>query len=225
MASFSLDRLMTMQALDPIVDVLLVRQNGRLTGESYVLLTSTLHVDLSLAKNKSYLGRRYVEVFRARKADYYRAVCAEVIDAGGGPPSHHGYGGHSSYNDYERRDRDHHRERERDRHGGGGGGGGYTAQDIGDTTILKLRGLPFSVQDDDIVRWFDDPALGVSALNSDSVFIVHEGGKPSGIAFVEFASNQEAQAAMAKNKQTMGNRYIEIFPANRSDLERFRARG
>lgn len=218
---------MALQALDPL-DILLVRQNGRLTGEAYVLLTALVHVDLSLAKNKSYIGRRYVEVFRARKADYYRAVCAEVVDAGGGPPSHHGYGGgHSSHHDYDRRDhhRERDRERERDRHGGGGGGGGYTAQDIGDTTILKLRGLPFSVQDEDIVRWFDEPALGVSPLNSDSVFIVQEGGRPSGIAFVEFASNQEAQAAMAKNKQTMGNRYIEIFPANRSDLERFRARG
>ena len=221
-----------MQALDPI-DVLLVRINGRLTGEAYVLLSAAVHIDLSLAKNKSYLGRRYVEVFKARKADYYRAVCAEVIDAGGGPPpSHHGgyHGGHSSYNDYGGDRRDHRDHRERDRHGGGGGGGGgrgggYTAQDIGDTTILKLRGLPFSVQDDDIVRWFDDPAIGVSPLNSDSVFIVQEGGRSSGIAFVEFASNQEAQAAMAKNKQTMGSRYIEIFPADRSDLEKFRARG
>ena len=58
-----------------------------------------------------------------------------------------------------------------------------------------------------------------------SVFIVHEGGRPNGIAFVEFPTPQEASAAMVKNKQMMGSRYVEIFPANRTDLERYRARG
>ena len=48
-----------------------------------------------------------------------------------------------------------------------------------------------------------------------SVFIVHEGGRPSGIAFVEFPNPQEASGAMGKNKQMMGSRYVEIFPANR----------
>ena len=57
-----------------------------------------------------------------------------------------------------------------------------------------------------------------------SGFIGHEGGRPNGIAFVELPNSQEATAAMAKNKQMMGSRYVEIFPANRSDLERYRAR-
>jgi heterogeneous nuclear ribonucleoprotein F/H len=46
-------------------------------------------------------------------------------------------------------------------------------------------------------------------------------GRPSGVAFVEFPTPQEATAAMAKNKQMMGSRYIEIFPANRADLDRW----
>ena len=33
------------------------------------------------------------------------------------------------------------------------------------TTLLKLRGLPFSVNEDDIVKWFDDPALGIPQLD------------------------------------------------------------
>lgn len=37
----------------------------------------------------------------------------------------------------------------------------------GGTTILKLRGLPFSVNDDDIVRWFDDASLGVPPPTKD----------------------------------------------------------
>lgn len=58
-----------------------------------------------------------------------------------------------------------------------------------------------------------------------SVLVVSEHGRPSGIAFVEFPTPQEATAAMGKNKQMMGNRYIEIFPATKADLDRYRARG
>lgn len=58
-----------------------------------------------------------------------------------------------------------------------------------------------------------------------SVLVVMDGGRPSGVAFVEFNSPQEATTALSKNRQTMGTRYVEIFPANRSDLERYKARG
>eukprot|EP00955_Chlamydomonas_euryale_P088968 364426-Chlamydomonas_euryale.AAC.34 len=111
--------------------------------------------------------------------------------------------------------------------GGGAAYGGAppgVTPDAGGTTILKLRGLPFACQDEDIVRWFDD-VQGITPLTNDSVFIVQEGGRPSGIAFVELATPQEASACMVKNRQMMGSRYIEIFPANRGDLEKYRARG
>lgn len=45
-------------------------------------------------------------------------------------------------------------------------------------------------------------------------------GRPSGQAFAEFASAEDAQTAMAKDRQMMGSRYIELFPASREDLER-----
>jgi hypothetical protein len=53
-----------------------------------------------------------------------------------------------------------------------------------------------------------------------SVLIVMDGGRPSGHAFVEFPTPAEASAAMAKHRQVMGTRYIEIFPASRADLDR-----
>jgi heterogeneous nuclear ribonucleoprotein F/H len=57
-----------------------------------------------------------------------------------------------------------------------------------------------------------------------SVFIAQEHGRPTGIAFVELPTSAEAMSAMAKNKQMMGSRYIEIFPANRTDLEKYRVK-
>jgi hypothetical protein len=54
------------QACDP-VDILLVKRDGRFNGEAYVVLASPSEIQLALDKNKSYLGRRYVEVFKAKK--------------------------------------------------------------------------------------------------------------------------------------------------------------
>jgi len=54
------------QGCDPI-DILLVKRDGRNSGEAYVLLGSAAHIQMAVEKNKSYLGRRYVEVFRAKK--------------------------------------------------------------------------------------------------------------------------------------------------------------
>lgn len=45
----------------------MVKREGRFTGEAYVILGSPLLVDVALMKNKSYMGRRYIEIFRAKK--------------------------------------------------------------------------------------------------------------------------------------------------------------
>jgi hypothetical protein len=55
----------------------------------------------------------------------------------------------------------------------------------------------------------------------DSVHIVTDYGRPTGVALVEFASPQEAQVAMSKDKQMMGTRYIEVFVSNRDELQRY----
>ena len=41
------------------------------------------------------------------------------------------------------------------------------------------------------------------------------------MALVEFATPQDAQAAMAKDRQMMGARYVEVFMSSRGELERF----
>jgi hypothetical protein len=49
------------------VDILLVKREGRFSGEAFVVLGSPLQIQMAVDKNKSYMGRRYVEVFRAKK--------------------------------------------------------------------------------------------------------------------------------------------------------------
>jgi hypothetical protein len=46
----------------------MVRRDGRLSGEAYLVLSSPMHVEVGLSKNRTYLGRRYIEVYRAKKA-------------------------------------------------------------------------------------------------------------------------------------------------------------
>jgi len=54
------------QGCEP-VDILLVKREGRFSGEAFVVLGSPLQIQMAVDKNKSYMGRRYVEVFRAKK--------------------------------------------------------------------------------------------------------------------------------------------------------------
>ena len=49
----------------------MVRREGRLSGEAFVVLSSPMHVEVGLSKNRTYLGRRYIEVYRAKKIVRY----------------------------------------------------------------------------------------------------------------------------------------------------------
>lgn len=197
------------------VDILLAKRDGRFSGEAFVVLGSPLQIQMAVDKNKSYMGRRYVEVFRAKKLDYYKAVMAEILD-GTGVPGGRGRGGE--------------RGQYPQQYGGGGGGqyqGGYTNgggrsngyEEGGASTVVRLRGLPYSAQKEDIVRWFED--LQVTPIAADNVHIITDYGRPTGVALVEFTSTQDAQVALTKDKQMMGARYIEVFPSSRDELQRY----
>ena len=49
------------------MDVVLVKREGRLSGEAFVLLPGIMQVEFALGKHKAYLGKRYVEVQLAYK--------------------------------------------------------------------------------------------------------------------------------------------------------------
>uniref|UniRef100_A0A0C9RM99 TSA: Wollemia nobilis Ref_Wollemi_Transcript_11219_1353 transcribed RNA sequence n=2 Tax=Wollemia nobilis TaxID=56998 RepID=A0A0C9RM99_9CONI len=120
-----------------VVDVLLVHKQGRFSGEAFVVLGAPMQVDFALQRDRQNMGRRYVEVFRCKKQDYYNAVAAEVNEPkvdDGAPPS--GYSKGSS-------DKDH----------------------MEHTGILKLRGLPFSATKRDIIEFFRDYDLSESNVH------------------------------------------------------------
>nr|CRZ25416.1 Bm10720 [Brugia malayi] len=77
-------------------------------------------------------------------------------------------------------------------------------QDTPYNFVVRLRGIPFSATNNDVKEFF-------SGLEVADVVIDKElGGRPSGEAFVRFASKQHAEMALERNRNNMGSRYGKI---------------
>ena len=190
-----------------VVDVLMCRKNGRMSGEAIVVFPSAFNAQMSLQKNGQNMGRRYIEIFPATKQEYYKAI-AQTLEGGGGKGGFGPEGGPGADG----------------AEGAGGpmGGGGPPPRDVEHTGILKMRGLPFEATKENIIEWFGDAAVQPPvALEADSVLICQNfSGRPSGVAFARFAGAEEAQAAAAMDRKMFGRRYVELFPAQPEDWER-----
>ncbi|KXZ45594.1 hypothetical protein GPECTOR_53g87 [Gonium pectorale] len=234
--------------LEP-VDIVMVKRDGRFSGEAFVVLGSLQLVEAALQKHRQFIGQRFIEIFPAQKRDYYRAVCGYVTGDnmsgryGGGmgnmgmmDPSMGGMGGYNPMmGGYDQSmmgmgmgmggDMGMMGYGQGGYGGGMGMGGGRGSMGMGGgTTWLKLRGLPFAAVPDDIIAFFDDGTLGIPRLDPSRVHMWTDGGRPTGMALVQFNTPQEASIARNKDKQLMGTRYVEIFPATRGDLDKFMAR-
>ncbi|XP_038721170.1 heterogeneous nuclear ribonucleoprotein H-like isoform X1 [Tripterygium wilfordii] len=179
-----------------IVDVLLVNKNGRFTGEAFVLFAVPMQVELALQRDRVNMGRRYVEVFRCKRQDYYHAVATEVNYEGIYDNDYHGSPPPSRARRFSDKDQ------------------------LEYTEILKMRGLPFSATQSEIVQFFKD-----FKLVEDKVHVAcRPDGKATGEAYVEFVSTEEAKRAMSKDKMMIGRRYVELFPSTPDEARRAESR-
>eukprot|EP00484_Ammonia_sp_Unknown_P006987 CAMPEP_0197077072 /NCGR_PEP_ID=MMETSP1384-20130603/212430_1 /TAXON_ID=29189 /ORGANISM="Ammonia sp." /LENGTH=831 /DNA_ID=CAMNT_0042515931 /DNA_START=118 /DNA_END=2613 /DNA_ORIENTATION=- len=80
--------------------------------------------------------------------------------------------------------------------------------------VIRMRGLPYSATDEDVMEFFEVPRPSGIHLIKDDL------GRPSGEGFVEFKSEVDAIAAMAKHRHHMGHRYIELFRSSPEELMR-----
>ncbi|XP_064396265.1 heterogeneous nuclear ribonucleoprotein F-like isoform X2 [Halichondria panicea] len=72
--------------------------------------------------------------------------------------------------------------------------------------LVRMRGLPYSAKESDINRFFAPQVPVKIDLELDGY------DRPSGDGMVTFATLQDAELAMGKNKNNIGHRYIELFP-------------
>lgn len=279
-----------------IVDVLLVHKGSRFSGEAYCVLGYPMQVYFALQRNRQNIGRRYVEVFRSKRHEYYKAIALEVSDTHSGSPHR---GARAKSHD-EGKDLLEHtgilrlrglpysarREDVKDffkdfvladdvvhmTYTSSGRPSGEAFVEFANpedsraamvkdkmtlgsryvelfpasreemdeaiakgrpnsdddqnepakhTGILRLRGLPYSATKEDITEFFSG-----FVLSEDSIHITFTGsGRPTGEAFVQFASAEDSEAAMEKDRKTLGKRYIELFPSTEQDLNEALSKG
>ncbi|KAM9603906.1 heterogeneous nuclear ribonucleoprotein H isoform 21-T31 [Morphnus guianensis] len=205
---------------------------GRSTGEAFVQFASQEIAEKALKKHKERIGHRYIEIFKSSRAEvrthydpprkllamqrpgpYDRPGLTRGYNSLGRGSSLErmrrgayggGYGGYDDYNGYN------------DGYGFGSdrfgrgmsdhryGDGGSTFQS---TTghCVHMRGLPYRATENDIYNFF-------SPLNPVRVHIeIGPDGRVTGEADVEFATHEDAVAAMSKDKANMQHRYVELF--------------
>ncbi|XP_055797405.1 heterogeneous nuclear ribonucleoprotein H-like isoform X1 [Salvelinus fontinalis] len=185
---------------------------GRSTGEAFVQFASQDIAEKALKKHKERIGHRYIEIFKSSNAEVRTNYEPPRKTMGGmqrpGPYDRPGGGGGRGYNGMSRGG-----SFDRMRRGGYGGGeaGSDRYSDSGSsfqsTTghCVHMRGLPYRATETDIYSFF-------SPLNPVRVHIeVGPDGRVTGEADVEFATHEDAVAAMSKDKANMQHRYVELF--------------
>ncbi|XP_034026674.1 G-rich sequence factor 1 isoform X1 [Thalassophryne amazonica] len=80
--------------------------------------------------------------------------------------------------------------------------------------VLRLRGLPYSSTEADIIQFFS----GLDIVENGITIILDHKGRNSGEAFVQFSSQEVAEEALQRDKEVIGNRYIELFPSRVSEI-------
>ncbi|KAG3290419.1 hypothetical protein H1C71_026810, partial [Ictidomys tridecemlineatus] len=198
---------------------------GKITGESFVQFASQELAEKALGKHKERIGHRYIEVFKSSQEEVrscsdpplkfisvqLQGPCdwpgtqagLERMRSGAYSAGLGGYEEYSGLSDGCLFGRDlsyclsgmyDHRY----------GDGEFTVQS---TTghCVHMRGLPYKATENDIYNFF-------SPLNPVRVHIeIGPDGRVTGEADVEFATHEEAVAAMSKDRANMQHRYIELF--------------
>lgn len=67
---------------------------------------------------------------------------------------------------------------------------------FGGEGILKVKGIPFKACAADVRKFFSGYKIKVGGVS----FIMHADGRPTGMAFIEFATPQEAVRAMVSRQ-------------------------
>ncbi|PIC43386.1 hypothetical protein B9Z55_004149 [Caenorhabditis nigoni] len=80
--------------------------------------------------------------------------------------------------------------------------------------IVRMRGLPYDCTDTQIRAFFEPLKLTEKIL-----FITRTDGRPTGDAFVQFETEEDAQQGLLKHRQVIGQRYIELFKSTAAEVQ------
>lgn len=83
-----------------------------------------------------------------------------------------------------------------------------------DDGVVRLRGLPFVCTEADIAQFFS----GLDIVENGITIITDHIGRNTGKAFVQFYSQKAADEALLRDREVIGNRYIEVFPSSSDEI-------
>nr|CAX75602.1 Heterogeneous nuclear ribonucleoprotein H' [Schistosoma japonicum] len=95
--------------------------------------------------------------------------------------------------------------------------------------VVRIRGLPFSANADDIINFFKGTLVFRVFFNVFTDCTIRGGkrgiyfpqgpnGRSNGEAFIELDSKDDKEKAMAHHNEHMGRRYIEVFDSCSEEL-------
>ncbi|KYN33681.1 Heterogeneous nuclear ribonucleoprotein F [Trachymyrmex septentrionalis] len=194
---------------------------GRSTGEAYVQFVNKDVAERALQKHKEKIGHRWGTETRKYCGPNYLYLWVGVGGREIAPYHHHQIpwevgrarqssvdfdnGPWGSGNNYGSRGGNMGMRGSMDMKGGNYRGNNDSWGGNSGVYSIHMRGLPFKATEQDIADFFR-PIEPVNVR-----IILENGGRPSGEADVEFATQEEALKAMCKDKSHMSHRYIELF--------------
>ncbi|CAL9707684.1 unnamed protein product [Knipowitschia caucasica] len=89
-----------------------------------------------------------------------------------------------------------------------------TAEGGSSDCVVRIRGLPYSSSKADIAHFFS----GLDIVQNGVTIVADHKGRNSGEAFIEFTSQEDFEEALSKNRELIGNRYIEVFPSRKDEI-------
>lgn len=176
----------------PCLGVHLPKSNGRPSGQGYAEFETRELLNDALKFNKKHMNRRYIELFESSQADLRKAM--DDNRNKGAFTTHAPFGGFQPPGmPY-----------------GGGPGNPYTTHVITQKPCcLRMRGLPFNTQENEITQFFQVVHVTPTRIHKKT-----DGAE----AYVEFSAPAELQKALSRDKAFLGKRYVELFEVNYDDM-------
>lgn len=170
---------------------------GRRNGEALIRFVSQEHRDIALKRHKHHIGPRYIEVYRATGEDFLSVAGGSSCEA-------------------------------------------LAFLSRGAAVIVRMRGLPYDCTAQQVVSFgclfFEDAKLRLVCFQLDFfasgdnpctvmdgeegvLFVRKPDGRATGDAFVLFAEEDDCNKALAKHREVIGSRYIELFRSTIAEVQ------
>uniref|UniRef100_A0A915KAL6 RRM domain-containing protein n=1 Tax=Romanomermis culicivorax TaxID=13658 RepID=A0A915KAL6_ROMCU len=97
---------------------------------------------------------------------------------------------------------------------------------LNEAVIVRMRGLPYDCTAEKIIEFFktgENQISGNLDSEKDILFVNKIDGKATGDAFVRFSHKGDDVKALAKHKEVIGTRYIELFRSTTAEVQQIQS--